>query len=320
MMNFSRHCLSLFPVLTSPTMQEPHRILVLGASGQIGFELSRLSAKSGSQTLALSRSKATDWHNNCEWTACDFGSFDQLANIIYDFKPNTIINALAYTATEKAEDEADLAFHLNEELPKFLVNFDKPFNLIHYSSDYVYNDTSDNTLTESTPTDPQSVYAKSKLAGDQAILSNTQRASWIYRTSWVYSFRGKNFLKTMLWLFANKEELKVVDDQIGTPNSAYFLASTTLKAMELKIPTGLYHLSQNGYTSWWGFARAIYELSSNPSFVCKSILPCSSSEYPSRIHRPQNSRLDCTKLAAALDLRSLQDWQEGLKHELSRVN
>jgi dTDP-4-dehydrorhamnose reductase len=286
------------------------KILVTGKSGQVGFELERALQGLGT-IVALDRA------------ALDLANLDQIRQVVREIKPAVIINPAAYTAVDKAESEPALAQRINGEAPGVLAEEARRLGalLIHYSTDYVFDGMKAGAYDETDNVNPQNVYGLSKLAGERAI-SEVDGTHLILRTSWVYGQRGKNFLLTMLRLAAERPELRIVADQCGAPTWAATIAAMTshIVARGLVANTsgadwwreksGIYHLTASGWTTWFDFANAIFELSSPKNKPVTT--PIASSEYPVPATRPANSRLSNDKLAAAFGLRA-PDWREALQ-------
>jgi dTDP-4-dehydrorhamnose reductase len=278
-------------------------ILLLGKTGQVGFELHRTFSPLG--TINAPGRETLDLMNE-----------EAVANLLANTTPNLIVNAAAWTAVDSAEEHQAEAKQLNAELPEQLASYAKANNirLIHYSSDYVYPGNGDEAWTENSPTGPLSVYGTSKLAGDQAI-QKSGADYLIFRTSWVYSARGNNFMKTMLRLAKSKTELNIVADQIGAPTPARLIAEATTLAIHGNLAKGLYHLAPRGETSWHGFAQEIFRLAQENgeqlTMVPENAYPIPTSDYPTPATRPLNSRMDITKLEDALNI-ELPDWQSQL--------
>lgn len=278
-------------------------ILLLGKTGQVGFELHR----------ALSPLGAISAPGRAE---LDLMDEQAVTAYLANTRPKLIVNAAAWTAVDAAEEQQADAERLNAGLPEQLSAWAKVQNcrLVHYSSDYVYPGSGDSPWKETSTTGPLSYYGKTKLEGDRAIEQNGAD-HLIFRTSWVYSARGNNFMKTMLRLAKSKTELKIVADQIGAPTPARLIAQVTTLAIHSKLEDGLYHLAPRGETSWHGFATEIFkqaasageELALNP----ENAYPIPTSAYPTPAKRPLNSRVDVTRLEQALNIR-LPDWQSQL--------
>ncbi len=286
------------------------KILLTGCNGQVGWELTRTLLPLG-EVFAAGRLQA------------DLSDLHGLRNAIQTYSPDVIVNAAAYTAVDKAETETALAFLINAEAPGVLAEAAKKNNalLIHYSTDYVFDGAKDSVYTETDTTNPINVYGQSKLAGEQAI----QAVGGDYltlRTSWVYAARGNNFLKTMLRLAAEREELNIVDDQIGTPTWARLIAETTahilrqslLERQQSCFSSGVYNLTSTGATSWYGFARKIVEIArqqGNPALKNRVINPIATTDYPLPAKRPANSRLSTERLERHFQL-ELPPWDHAL--------
>lgn len=287
-------------------------ILVLGSQGQVGWELTRSLLSLGKVT-ALGRSDV------------DMADTDTLRQTVRASAPDMIVNAAAYTAVDKAETDEAAAMAVNAIAPGILAEEALRNNalLIHYSTDYVFDGQSDQVYVETDSTHPQSVYGRSKLAGEKAV-ADIGCDYLILRTSWVYGARGHNFVRTMLRLGHERESLRIVADQTGAPTWSRWIADATAhiarQAMDKRAAqtfhSGIYHLACAGETSWHGFASAIIELHRllNPTdeLAVQAIAPISTAEYPLPAKRPANSRLDCHKLAADYGIVG-PDWQQALR-------
>lgn len=270
-------------------------ILLLGKTGQVGYELHRTLSPLGPITtpgreeLDLTNEKAVE-------------------NNLAECQPNLIVNAAAWTAVDAAETEQAQARRLNAGLPEQLAQYAARNNvrLVHYSSDYVYPGTDTTPWQETSPTGPLSVYGQTKLQGDEAI-QQSGADYLIFRTSWIYSARGSNFMKTMLRLAESKPELNIVSDQIGAPTPARLIAQVTALAIHSRLETGLYHLAPTGETSWHGFAKETFRVAGKNT----KANPIPTSDYPTQAKRPLNSRMDVNKLENALNIQ-LPDWQSQL--------
>lgn len=277
-------------------------ILILGKHGMVG---SALVAQAGKMALAAGRAEV------------DLAKADFIPNLekwLGGRKLSAVINAAAYTKVDLVEGEGrEEALRVNGSAVGELASWCKKqeLPLVHYSTDYVFDGSGDQPRRETDRVAPINAYGMSKLAGEEA-LKEAGGNYLLIRTSWVYDARGKNFFNTMLRLFREKEQLNVVNDQIGAPTYAPHLAAATLAALQ-KMPAGLYHLCNAGQTSWHGFAESIFTLASryDSGIKCQRINPIPTSEYPSPARRPLNSRLDCSK-AQKLGI-ALPPWREGLK-------
>ncbi|TMI66216.1 MAG: dTDP-4-dehydrorhamnose reductase [Bacteroidetes bacterium] len=276
-------------------MAQP-KILVTGANGQLGKELKQL-APSYPQLdfIFLSREDLPIHH------------FEMVRNYFKIHKPSFLINAAAYTAVDRAEQEKDLAMQVNAEAVGVLaaVCKENDCRFIHISTDYVFDGNASTPYKEDTPTNPQSVYGSSKLEGEkQAMQLNPE--SIILRTSWVYSEFGKNFVRTMMKLMCEKTEVNVVSDQVGSPTYAADLAEVILQITVKWIP-GIYHFSNEGIISWYDFAVAIKEITRSN---CK-VNPIPTSAYPTPAKRPAYSVLDKNKIQQSFGI-SLKNWKDSL--------
>lgn len=244
-----------------------------------------------------------------------------LNNYLEVSKPDVIVNAAAYTAVDTAEAEQNTAWQINARVPEHLADYAKQNKklLVHYSTDYVYPGTGDQPWQEDSTTAPVNHYGTSKLAGDQAI-ANSGCQYLIFRTSWVYSTEGHNFMKTMLKLATSKESLSIVADQIGSPTPARLIADITALAVHTfkqgNFKTGIYHLAAKGETSWHGFAQAIFveaqKRGHNLKIDPKQVYPIATRDYPTPATRPLNSRMSVNKLEKALGIQ-MPNWQDQLK-------
>ena len=284
------------------------RILLTGGAGQLGWELRRTLAIFG-EIVAPPRD------------ILDLASADSIVAAVRGARPGLIVNAAAYTAVDKAESESDLAMRINGEAPRILAEeaASQGAALIHYSTDYVFDGRKAEPYREDDEVAPVNVYGLTKLAGEQGVMTATA-PHLIFRTSWVYGSRGRNFLLTMLRLGRERKELKVVDDQFGAPTSARLIAEATAGAVAknfsggrldvdaFRETGGLYHLTAAGRTTWYGFAQAI--LSGREGVA--NVLPIPTSGYPTRARRPRNSLLDNSKLERQFGF-ALPDWKVGLQ-------
>ena len=289
------------------------KILILGKNGQLGWELQRSIAPLG-EVIALGRSGQYEQHMFCG----DLTNLKGLRQTIVSLKPDIIINAAAYTAVDKAENEPELAQLINTQAPKLLAEEAKKIGslLVHYSTDYVFNGESKDPWHENDVTEPLNEYGKSKWASEKAI-QNSGCKYLIFRTSWVYGNRGNNFAKIMLRLASERQSLSVINDQFGAPTSAALLADCTAHAIYQSVRNpqllGLYHLAASGQTTWYEYAKLVIEhaRSIGKNFIVKEVNPISTSDYPTPAIRPHNSRLDTTKFCKSFNL-VLPQWQDGV--------
>ncbi len=288
------------------------KLLVLGANGQVGWELQRALAPLG---------ELHAWDR----TAGDLSKPDALAAAVQALAPTAIVNAAAYTAVDKAESEPALAHTVNAEAPTRLAQMAAVLGVpfVHYSSDYVFDGSGQQARDEGAPTGPLSVYGRSKLAGEDGIRASGAQ-HLILRTSWVHAARGGNFAKTMLRLAAERAQLRVVNDQWGAPTSAELLADATAHALRslLVQPSlgGTYHLCAAGSTNWADYARFVVdtERALGRTLTCQKVDGIPTSAYPTPAQRPMNSRLDCRRFERAFGLR-LPAWEAGVRRMLAEI-
>jgi dTDP-4-dehydrorhamnose reductase len=295
------------------------KILLLGKNGQVGWELQRSLAVLGDVV-------ACDFDSPAPLRA-DFSDPGSLVALIQRERPQVIVNAAAHTAVDKAEAEPELARSINATAPGVIAREAAGLGacLVHYSTDYVFDGSGSHARDESAPTNPLSVYGRTKLEGEELVrTSGCQHL--ILRTSWVYAARGGNFARTMLRLAAERDELKVIADQVGAPTGADLLADVTTLGLRsvLAQPSlgGTYHCVAGGQTNWHAYARFVIEWARQRGNKVKvsadRIQPIPTSAYPTPAARPLNSRLDTTKLQQALNIH-LPDWQHGVERMLAEV-
>jgi dTDP-4-dehydrorhamnose reductase len=282
------------------------RILITGKNGQVGSEFTRLSP-TPADLVAVGREE------------CDLSREQSIRDLVRRVQPAVIVNAAAYTAVDRAETERDLCFAINAAAPRVLAEEAAQLDalLIHYSTDYVFNGEKREPYLETDPISPVSVYGASKAAGEAAIAEVAGRYL-VLRTSWVYAAEGKNFLRTMLRLGAERSELRVVDDQVGAPTSAAAIAGATARLLEQPsaLPAGIYHMTAGGSTSWYGFAQAIFQ--SGALTTPPQVQPIPSSGYPTPARRPANSVLANDKFTHAFGFR-LASWQQQLQEVIAEM-
>jgi len=289
------------------------RILLTGSTGQVGWELQRTLMTLGEVITAGRESSSL---------RMDLSNPDTIRYVIREVQPDLIVNPAAYTAVDKAETEPELAMAVNGTAPGVIAEEAKLIGagVIHYSTDYVFNGNQPTPYTEQDEPDPQNIYGKTKLAGEKAIQA-VDVPHLILRTSWVYGLRGKNFLLTMLKLAREREELKVVNDQVGAPTWSRLIAASTAQILSqstqdmigfLSSNSGIYHLTATGQTSWYDFAKAIFEYDPNPSEQkLKNLLAIPSEQYPTPAKRPTYSSLDTEKIYNTFGI-TLPSWQRNL--------
>lgn len=293
------------------------RILLTGKNGQVGFELQRALAPLGEVTAVGTAD-------------CDLADTDAIRALVRRVQPQLIVNPAAYTAVDKAESEVSLARAVNAIAPGVLGEEASKLGaaVIHYSTDYVYDGTKNASYVETDATGPRSVYGQTKLEGERALQAAISKHV-VFRTSWVVGAHGGNFAKTMLRLAADRDELKVVADQFGAPTSASLIADVTahvarqlLRDGSDGVPFGTYHLAADGETSWHAYAQFVIGEAIRMGKPLKAsperVLPIPASTYPTPAVRPQNSRLDTTRLRQAFGLH-LPHWQSGVRHILQQI-
>ncbi len=287
-------------------------ILVTGRHGQVGWELARTLLPLG-QVVAWGRAEA------------DLADTDALRAAVARLRPDVIVNAAAYTAVDRAETEPELAGRINGLAPGILAEEARRTGalLVHYSTDYVFDGTKEGPYEEDDHPAPLNAYGRSKLAGEQAIRA-AQADHLILRTSWVYAARGANFLRTILRLAAERDELRVVADQVGAPTWARFIAEATAHVVACALEerrrgafaSGTYHLACAGETSWHGFAAALLReaaaLPGAPALRARRVTPITTAEYPLPAPRPGNSRLATARLQVRFGV-TMPAWETGLR-------
>jgi dTDP-4-dehydrorhamnose reductase len=301
------------------------KILLTGKNGQVGHDLQRFLPRLG-EVLALDRQQL------------DLSRFDEVRRVIRQIRPALIVNAAAYTAVDLAEKEHSLAQAINAEAPAIMAEEARRIGaaLVHYSTDYVFDGIKNSPYEEADPTEPTNVYGKTKLAGEQAIRDSGAH-HLIFRTAWVYSTRGKNFLLTILRLATEREELRIVNDQIGAPTWSREIASATAEVLQKffdrtgNVSTwaelgGTYHMTAGGETSWFEFAKAILEeakkQATSPApwlaeathrkpLLSRVVTPITTAEYPTPARRPAYSVLSNIHTVRTFGI-ELADWRTQL--------
>jgi dTDP-4-dehydrorhamnose reductase len=307
-------------------------ILLIGKGGQVGSELAGQLPRLG-EVVALGRAEL------------DLAKPEEIREVIRSVQPQLIVNAAAYTAVDQAEKEPGLAQAINEDAPEIMAVEGKKIgaSLVHYSTDYVFDGTKNAPYLEDDPPNPLSVYGRTKLAGEQAIRSSGV-SHLIFRTAWVYAAQGRNFLRTVLRLATQRDELRIVRDQYGAPTRNVAIAAATIAALAkltertesgdgFAILGGTYHMTAAGVTTWYDFALTILEEASaaptGSSWLtsalgglplrAKRVTPITTAEYPTPASRPAYSVLSNSKLAKAFGI-ELPDWQSQLHRAFSRTS
>ena len=273
------------------------RILVTGAKGMLGQDLCPMLDQNGFEVIPA------------DYQEMDITDLKQVESFIRENSPGLIIHCAAYTNVDKAEEDKDNAFLINEKGSENLakVSGENSIPIVAISTDYVFDGTANKPYTPEDKTNPINVYGASKLAGELAIRKYNPM-HYIARTSWLYGIHGKNFVETMLSLAEKLPQLKVVNDQVGCPTWTVALSYGILNLIRQEMPYGIYHLCGSGYTSWHGFAEKIFELSN----IDKTVNPCSTEEFPRPASRPKYSVMDNKGMLPA--------WEDSLKNYLQLRN
>lgn len=293
------------------------KILLTGRNGQLGFELQRALAPLG-DVVAVDSGE------------CDLSDAAAIRQMVRQLGPDLIVNPAAFTAVDAAEDQRDLVMAVNATAPEVLGQEAQALGIpvFHYSTDYVFDGTKTSAYQETDATAPLSAYGVSKQQGEIRLQAATPR-HLIMRTSWVFGMQGQNFAKTMLRLAQERDELRVVNDQVGAPTPASLLADLTAHLVRQirtsgadAFPFGLYHVSAGGETSWYDYARHVLEQATIRGYALKvtpdRVTPITTDAYPTRARRPGNSRLDTSKFRRTFGLQ-LPPWQQGLNHTLQHI-
>ncbi|WAH63701.1 dTDP-4-dehydrorhamnose reductase [Xanthomonas hortorum] len=294
--------------------------LVFGANGQVGTELLRALAADGA-VQATTRSGQLPDGSACE--TADFDAPEALPALLDRIGPSRVVNAAAYTAVDRAEQDRDSAMRANAISPGVIAAWCAARNvpLVHYSTDYVFDGQGSAPYLEDAQTSPLGVYGETKLAGEDAIRASGAQ-HLILRTAWVYAPHGANFLRTMLRVGAERDELRVVADQIGTPTPAALIADVTAQLLRQRKPdtSGTWHLTAAGQTSWHGFAEAIFEEAVSSGLLSRAprVVPITTADYPTPAKRPAYSRLSIEKLQRDFDI-VLPEWQLGLQRVIAEI-
>lgn len=301
------------------------RILLIGRNGQVGTDLAARLPRLG-ELVALNRQEL------------DLTKFNDIRRTIQEVRPQWIVNAAAYTAVEQAESDGDIAQTVNEQAPAVIAEEAKKIRatLVHYSTDYVFDGSKKSPYEETDTPNPINVYGKTKLGGERAI-QESGALHLIFRTEWVYATQGRNFLLTILRLATQKQELRIVSDQIGSPTTSREIAAATVRVISqlinreegvrtLTTSGGIYHITAEGETSWYEFTKAILEEASSETqnlpwvktatkgmpLLTKRVLPISTAEYPTTAHRPAYSVLSTRRLHDRFGIR-LPSWRAQLR-------
>ena len=295
------------------------KLLLFGANGQVGHELRRSRPALG-EVIVTTRSGQCEDGTRCE--VADFDMPDALPALIARIAPDVVVNAAAYTAVDRAESDRNAAFRANAEAPQRIAEACAAQDalLVHYSTDYVFDGTGTRPYREDDATSPLGVYGESKLAGEDAIRASGVR-HMIFRTAWVYASHGKNFMRTMLRLAAERDELRVVADQVGTPTPAALIADVTASLLARPFQrSGVWHLTAAGQTTWHGFADAIVAAAHARGLIARvpRVVPIATSDYPTPAKRPAYSCLDISRIQSDFDTQ-LPNWHQGLSAVLRSV-
>lgn len=291
------------------------KLLLLGGNGQVGRELRRSLPQLGEIVVATRDGAEAD-------AIADFDAPESLAALIARVAPDVVVNAAAYTAVDKAESDADAAFRINAEAPAAVAGACAASGalLVHYSTDYVFDGSATRPYREDDATSPLGVYGASKLAGEAAIRASGARHA-ILRTAWVYASHGKNFLLTMLRLASERDELRVVADQVGAPTPAAWIADATAALIRAGVAqSGTWHLTAGGATSWHGFAEAIIDDAHARGLIARKprVVAIPTSDYPTPARRPAYSVLDTAKLRHDFGVEP-PHWRDGLRRTLEAL-
>ena len=284
------------------------KVLITGAQGQVGKELTQIANEKGFEVISAGRGDL------------DITQAKNVESYITQCQPGIVINAAAFTAVDKAESEQDLAFAINRDGAKNIACACKKQNipLLHISTDYVFDGTKSKSYSEDDSVSPLGVYGESKWQGEEAIRNNLSDYL-ILRVAWVFGAQGNNFVKTMLRLGNDRDELNVVADQFGGPSPARSIAQTLIDLVEqyqknITLTWGTYHYCGNSKTTWYDFAKEIFKQAFESGLLIKQVKvnPITTAEYPTAAKRPGNSMLDCSKLKKTFGI-EMPEWKEALK-------
>ena len=293
------------------------RVLILGSNGQVAFELQHAAWPEGTELVVRGRPDI------------DMARPESLDGMLEAVGPDVVINATAYTAVDKAEAEPDLAFAVNRDGPARLAGLchRRAVPLLHISTDYVFDGSQPGAYAETDPTAPLGVYGASKAAGEEAVRGAAFR-HLILRISWVYGVHGGNFVKTMLRLGSEREELRVVNDQHGSPTAAADVADTLVRLAAAAaaqdrdggaMPWGTYHYTGAGTTTWYGLAEHVFQARQRITGRRPRLIPIATSDYPTPARRPANSRLDCSRIIRTFGI-ACRPWRESVDRVLAELS
>lgn len=293
------------------------KVLLFGAAGQLGTDLRRALAGLG-EVVGVAR-RVQPGAGIAQ--ALDIGDVKAVERMIESCAPDIVVNAAAYTAVDRAETERDVCFQVNAAAPTVMARACRRTGarLVHYSTDYVFDGDASVPYVETAPVAPQGVYGASKVAGEDGILASGCDAL-VIRAAWVYALHGHNFLRTMLKLASERDELRVVADQTGCPTPAWLIADTTARLLETAAPAGVYHLVTRGRTTWHGFAEAIVDEAIARRMLGRRprVIAITTADYPTPAKRPAFSVLDTSRVEAAIG-EAMPEWREALAQTFDRV-